>query len=121
MKEDAWDESDAVPIEGLTSETIEGVALRLRDSKTFTARTNREAELDALWTLADIASNGMRSAQWMGAAFPPLEALPRATADDFATLSELIFRAHDLNADDRADEAADVLIEAAQLTRNLAR
>jgi hypothetical protein len=42
-------------IEDFSPATIEGVATRLASSTTFTELVSRECELDALWTLCDIA------------------------------------------------------------------
>jgi len=42
-------------VEDLSPATIEGVAARLAHSTTFTELVSRECELDALWTLCDIA------------------------------------------------------------------
>jgi len=42
-------------IEDLSPATITGVATRLASSTTFTELISRECELDALWTLCDIA------------------------------------------------------------------
>jgi hypothetical protein len=42
-------------IEDFSPATIEGVATRLATSTTFTELVSRECELDALWTLCDIA------------------------------------------------------------------
>jgi hypothetical protein len=42
-------------IEDFSPATIEGVATRLANSTSFTELVSRECELDALWTLCDIA------------------------------------------------------------------
>jgi hypothetical protein len=101
-----------VAIEDLSPATLEGVAARLRtETRTFVERVNRESELDALWTLADLAAAELRRAATRGT--PPRPELPSATADDMVALAGLIFRAHDLHAVDDTDGAAEVMREAA--------
>jgi hypothetical protein len=114
--EDDWDEAEAVPIEDLSPATLAGVAERLRTATAgFVSLINRESELDALWTLADVAAGRMRQAS-----APPRPELPRATLQDLSTLCDLLFRAHDCNAEGDHERAADLVAEAARLCEELA-
>jgi hypothetical protein len=117
--DDDWSEEDVTPIEDLSSATLERLATRLRDrTRCFAARINREAELDALWTLADMAASQLRLAPH-GVAGMSRPELPRATADDLTELALLIFGAHDLNADGETAAAADLITQAASLANEL--
>ena len=109
------DESDNEPIEDLLPQTISGLASRLLVTTTFADRVYRESEMDALWTMADMAVAEMEEAERHGAKIMPRPELPNASQANLVTLSDLIFRAHDLNADGESVKAAELLFEAARL------
>lgn len=94
---------------------MEAVASRLLVSDTFEKLVYRECELDALWSLADIAvemmtlkETGNRIAAWQ----PVSDNGER----NLVMLRALLEKAHDLTVAARPIEAAEVLREAAQLS-----
>lgn len=112
---EAWDfgDEDDEVVSDLLPATIEGVARRLRRSRGFVQLVYRESELDALWSLADLAVGKAADRQ------PPAHAGPLglegAGQEDRLRLRSLIHEAHDLAAGGRTDEAADLLFGAARL------
>ena len=115
MDDQTVDESDNAPIQDLLPQTISALADRLLSTTTFADRIYRESEMDALWTMADMAVSEMEEAQRRGAKIVPRLELPNASQQNLVTLSDLIFRAHALNADGDSQKAAEVLFEAASL------
>lgn len=85
-------------VEELTADVMRAVADRVAVAVSFTDLVYRESEIDALWSLADIAARG----QAPGA--------PRLRA-----LRDELGRAHDLLPDGRRAEAAEILRKAADL------
>jgi hypothetical protein len=112
-----WDEADLPPIEDLTPQTFQGLARRIRTTETFAEKVYRESEMDALWTLCDMALEAIEEAkrQSFRRNAPPVQvgAIPEA---GLSALSALVFKAHDLNADGYYHEAAQTLLEAAELS-----
>jgi hypothetical protein len=109
-----WDEGeDDEVVSDLLPATIEAVARRLRSSQGFVQLVYRESELDALWSLADLAVGKAAEHD------PPEEAGPLgvegAGQEDRRQLRDLIHEAHDLVAASRTHEAADLLTRAASL------
>jgi hypothetical protein len=109
-----WDEGeDDEVVSDLLPTTIEGVARRLRNSRGFVQLVYRESELDALWSLADLAV-GKAAEHDPPPAAGPL-GLEGAGPEDRLQLRALIHEAHDLAAASHPAEAADLLSEAARL------
>lgn len=109
-----WDEGeDDEVVSDLLPATIEGIARRLRSSRGFVQLVYRESELDALWSLADLAVGKAAEHD------PPEGAGPLgvegAGPEDRRQLRDLIHEAHDLVAASRTNEAADLLTRAASL------
>ncbi|MBO0893388.1 MAG: hypothetical protein J2O39_03340 [Acidimicrobiales bacterium] len=109
-----WDEGEEDEVvSDLLPATIEGVARRLRGSQGFVQLVYRESELDALWSLADLAVGKAAEHE------PPEEAGPLgvegAGPEDRRQLRDLIHEAHDLVAASRTNEAAELLTRAASL------
>lgn len=109
-----WDEGeDDEVVSDLLPSTIERVARRLRNSRGFVQLVYRESELDALWSLADLAVGKAAEHD------PPEEAGPLgvegAGQDDRRQLRDLIHEAHDLAAASHPAEAADLLSRAAAM------
>jgi hypothetical protein len=107
------DEDDPI-IEDLSPATITGVASRLIASDSFEELVYRECELDALWTLADIAIK-MIALQETGHAPEAWQALPENSGPNLVTLRALFEQSHELAVDARTEQAAAVLQEAARL------
>lgn len=109
------DELDDDPvIEDLLPETIEGVAKRLLVSSTFEELVYRECELDALWTLCDIALE-MVALRESGHYERPWQGIPTGDASNLVTLRAMFEEAHEFAADARTEDAARVLRDAARL------
>ncbi|MBO0748183.1 MAG: hypothetical protein J2O47_07525 [Acidimicrobiaceae bacterium] len=85
-------------------------------STTFEELVYRESEMDALFTLADIA---VREKERERAETPPARPDPTAAEERLRALRALIFRAHDLSHDDQNTEAAAILRSAAELARHM--
>ena len=102
-------------IEDLSPATIEGVATRLAHSSTFAELVSRECELDALWTLADIAIE-MTALRETGHRIKAWQAVPEGSETNLVKLRSLLERAHDLTTIAQPIQAAEVLREAARLT-----
>ena len=107
------DEDDPI-VSDLLPETIEGVADRLLTSDTFEKRVYRECELDALWSLADIAIE-MTALRETGVRIKAWQAIPEGGERNLVMLRALLERAHDLTVLARPLAAAEVLREAARL------
>jgi hypothetical protein len=108
-----WDDGDDEVVSDLLPATIEGVAVRLRRSHSFVQLVYRESELDALWSLADLAVGKAADRQ-----APPgagLLGVEGASPEERLQLRSLLHQAHDLAAASRPAEAADLLVEAARL------
>jgi hypothetical protein len=105
-------EDDEV-VDDLLPSTIEGVARRLRKSRGFVQLVYRESELDALWSLADLAVGKAAEHD------PPEQAGPLgvegAGQEDRRQLRDLIHEAHDLAAASHPAEAAELLSRAAEM------
>lgn len=80
------DPLDVVRVEDLAPATVEAVIARLHSSTDFNHLVYREAELDALWSLADMAA--------------------RRSEPHAERLVELLWSAHDLVGEGRPDAAA---------------
>ena len=102
-------------IENLLPATIEGVAERLLTSHTFQELVYRESEMDALFTLVDIAIKTARHGNTIG---PPPDPHALLASPDLYSMRDLIFAAHDMTHDDRTAEAADLLRQAAAIARS---
>ena len=102
-------------IENLLPATIEGVAERLLTSHTFQELVYRESEMDALFTLVDIAIKTARHGNEIG---PPPDPTQLIASPDLYRLRDLIFAAHDLTHDDQREAAASLLREAASIARS---
>lgn len=100
-------------VEKLSRATIEGVANRLIASSSFAEFVYREAEMDALFTLVDIAIHIGRTRGGGPEMEPPNFMVP--SERHLAPIRELIFAAHDLTHDNRVVEAAELLRKAARL------
>ncbi len=99
---------DAIAIETLTSTTIREIAERLRSASTFEEFVYRESEMDALFTLADIAITTRRENEH------PL--LARGISlETLAQLRQLVFLAHDATHDNDVATACELLERAARL------
>ena len=99
---------DAIAIETLTSSTIRKIAERLALAKTFEEFVYRESEMDALFTLADIAITTSRESEHpLLARGISLEILGR--------LRQLVFAAHDATHDNDVSTACELLEQAARL------
>ncbi len=99
---------DAIAIETLTSTTIRQIAERLASARTFEEFVYRESEMDALFTLADIAITTRRESEH------PL--LARGISlDTLGRLRQLVFEAHDATHDNDVIAACALLERAAQL------
>jgi hypothetical protein len=109
-REEPWAVADLRPA------SFEGVADRLLVSTTFEELVYRESEMDALFTLADIAVKEEERAR---AETLPAGTGPSAEEEHLWALRTLVFRAHDLSHDDRNEEAAAVLRSAAELARQM--
>jgi hypothetical protein len=108
------DEDDPI-VDDLLPETIEGVASRLLVSDSFEKLVYRECELDALWTLADIAIE-MAALRETGHRIKAWQAVPEGSETNLVKLRSLLERAHDLTTIAQPIQAAEVLREAARLT-----
>lgn len=80
---------DLVRIEALSSEAVEAVIARIDASTDFDHLVYRESEVDALWSLADMAA--------------------RRAEPGAERLVELLWTAHDLLGEGRIDAAVTVL------------
>lgn len=104
---DAADDSDPT-VEDLRPETIDAVADRTARSSGFSELVYRECEINALWSLADIAlTAAFRRSGGGTAAHPPSR---------LARLRELFEEAYRLLACARNAEASQVLARAAALS-----
>lgn len=83
----------------LTPETVLEVAERTAAAQTFSDYIYRESELDALWSLADIAATRPQ---------------PGTDTEHFARLRDRLEEAHDLLPDERGADAAAILREVAK-------
>lgn len=104
---------EPVEVSDLRPETIEGVAARLLESSTFEELIYRESEMDALFSLADIAISTSRRGN-VGTQ-EELEMRLAANVPQLAEFRTLVFAAHDLSHEDRVVEAADLLRQAARI------
>lgn len=107
------DEDDPI-IDDLLPETIEGVAARLMVSDSFEKLVYRECELDALWSLADIAIE-MTALRETGHRIKAWQVLPEGSEMNLVMLRSLLERAHVLTVIAEPVQAAEVLHEAARL------
>jgi hypothetical protein len=107
-REEPWAVADLRPA------SFEAIADRLLVSTTFEELVYRESEMDALFTLADIAVKEEERAR---AETLPVGADPSAAEQHLRSLRTLIFEAHDLSHDDQNEEAARILRMAAELAR----
>lgn len=96
--------------------SFEHIAQALLTSTSFEDLVYRESEMDALFTLADIAVKEEERAR---AETMPARPDPTAVEERLRELRRLIFDAHDLSHEDRNQEAAEVLRDAAELARQL--
>ena len=104
-------------IEDLLPATITGVATRLASSTTFTELVSRECELDALWTLCDIALDYTGSDREVSSDEQRHQiASERATLEGLRTL---IGQAISSLASSNNDESARLVHEAAGLAGSL--
>jgi hypothetical protein len=101
-------------VDDLRPETIEGVATRLVDSFSFEELVYRECELDALWTLCDIALE-MAALRSRGHHTGPWEAVPVDDEASLVMLRSMFEQAHELAVGAHTHEAAKILQEAARL------
>jgi hypothetical protein len=103
-------------IEDFSPATIEGVAKRLAHSATFTELVSRECELDALWTLCDIALNHMPA----GSAATPNPSSPEVSdRETLLGLRTLIGEAVSALSGSHLDDASRLVLEAATLAGRL--
>lgn len=109
-REEPWAVADLRPA------SFEAIADRLVKSSTFEELVYRESEMDALFTLADIAVKDEERAR---AETLPASTDPTSVEVRLRALRSLIFEAHDLSHDDRNTEAARVLRDAAELARQM--
>ena len=93
---------DILPVEELTAGVMATIADRVAAAVSFTDLIYRESEIDALWSLADIAARDAT-----------LSAAPDAPR--WHALRDEIGRAHDLLPDGHSTEAATILRKAATL------
>lgn len=93
---------DIYPVEELTADVITFVADRVAVAESFSDLIYRESEIDALWSLADIAARDSALANAPG-------------ASSRAELRDRIGQAHDLVPEGRCAEAAEILRNAAAL------
>ena len=107
------DEDDPL-IEDLLPETIEGVAARLLVSDSFEELVYRECELDALWTLADIAISVIAHRE-TGHVPKAWRDFPEGSGETLERLRSLLEQAHELAVDAKTAEAATILHAAATL------
>jgi hypothetical protein len=112
---DERERSEPERIENLLPGTIEGVANRLLSSHSFHELVYRESEMDALFTLVDIAIKTARHGNTIG---PAPEPGALVASPDLYAMRDLIFAAHDLTHDDQVVEAARLLREAAAIARS---
>lgn len=99
---------EEITIERLDAKTIRSVANRLGGAKSFEDFVYRESEMDALFTLADIAITTARAGTGPGH-------LDRANLGELALIRELIFKAHDLTHDNDVTNAVLNLEKAATI------
>jgi hypothetical protein len=97
--------SESPVIEHLDAATIRGVAERLNSASTFEDFVYRESEMDALFTLADVALNERRG----------VNQSEDARHAELTKLRALIFAAHDFTHDSDARHAIELLEQAAQI------
>lgn len=97
---------DIVPINDFSNETLLALAQRLETSTTFQHLILREVEMDEIFRRVDTVIKGERE---RGATPEALAALEH--------LHALVFRAHDLAADDQPVEAAKLLRSAMTVMR----
>ena len=115
MEPEDWQGLEAAPIDGLGPEVFRDAAERLRSSPdTFIARVTRESELDAMWTLVDLAVNAAARTSPDSSGRPWL---PGATTDQLLALGRIIFEAHDLSAEGHFVAAAELMDDAAERAR----
>lgn len=107
------DEDDPI-VSDLRPETIEGVANRLLTSDTFEKLVYRECEIDALWSLADIAVD-MLALRETGNRVKAWQVLPEGSDRDLVMLRALLEEAHDFTVRAEPAAAAEVLYRASQL------
>ena len=105
---------DPPRIDELSAASIRDVARRLNHSSGFTELVYRESEMDALFTLADIAISTARSA-------PANSSTDQRRQGHIAEIRGLIFKAHDCSHDDETVQAAALLEHAAVLMDELER
>lgn len=104
-------------IEDLSPETIGAVADRLETSKTFTDLISRECELDALWTLCDVALD--YSASETGDGIGGLGELTSADRENLEQVRSLIGQAISLMGASELGGAGSLLRQAAGLAAQL--
>jgi len=97
---------DIVPINDFSNETLLALAQRLESSRTFQHLILREVEMDEIFRRVDTVIKDERE---RGASPEALRALEQ--------LYGLVFRAHDLAADDQPLEAAKLLRSAMTVMR----
>lgn len=112
--DDALSDEDDPIVCDLLPETIEAVAARLLVSDTFEKLVYRECELDALWSLADIAVE-MMTLKETGNRIKAWQVLPENSERNLVMLRAMLESAHDLTVAAKPVEAAAVLREAARL------
>jgi hypothetical protein len=112
---DERERPEPIRIENLLPGTIEGVAERLLTSHTFQELVYRESEMDALFTLVDIAIKTARHGNTIG---PPPEPGAAVASPDLYAMRDLIFAAHDMTHDDQTVDAAGLLRQAAAIARS---
>ena len=99
---------DPIVVEALTSETIREIAGRLVKTRTFEEFVYRESEMDALFTLADIAITTGRDNE---------HPLPTRdiSLESLGQVRQLIFDAHDATHEDDVKGASALLERAARI------
>ena len=107
-REEPWAVVDLRPA------SFEAIADRLLASRSFEELVYRESEMDALFTLADIAVKEQERAR---AETLAAGTDPSPVEQHLRSLRSLIFEAHDLSHDDQNEEAARTLRKAAELAR----
>jgi hypothetical protein len=101
--------TDSPVIDRLDSVTILGVAERLKSASTFEDFVYRESEMDALFTLADIALNESRDEDRRNGAYHT----------DLVAIRDLVFAAHDFTHDSNVGQATELLEQAAHIAARI--
>jgi hypothetical protein len=103
----------AVVIEVLDKDTIKGVRERLLLATNFIDFVYRESEMDALFSLVDVAITTEPKFA--------LTAIPTLSGQDLLRLRDLIFLAHDQTHESNIEAAAALLVKAEQLLAEVPR